>query len=70
MNLRRIAALTPWTATLIFATAVAMETIARDADGRRHLCEMLALSLDRPYTLFTYWTINTDPGHARANIVQ
>ena len=70
MNLQRIAAVIPWTTVLILATAVVMETIARGADDRTHLCEMLALSLDRPYTLLTYWTSHTDSGHAKENIVQ
>ena len=47
-----------------------METIAGNAGDRTHLCEILALSPHRPYTLLTHWTIHTDLAHAQGIIVQ
>ena len=67
---RQIAAVIPWTTILILATVVAIEALANGTGDREEFCNILALSPDRWYTTFTYWTIHTDPEHAWKNIGQ
>ena len=68
-HLDNLAREAPWTTIAIMVATGAVEIFAEATNQRVPLCQLLALSSDRWYTVATYWLIHDYPVHARQNIL-